>query len=75
MKVWVMDFGSGVEKAFTSIDKAYQAAWDWLIGQGYNPEDEDEAGFFNELKETYEDPQYSGFSVDEVLWCWEVEVD
>jgi hypothetical protein len=75
MKVWVMDFGSGVEKAFTSIDKAYQVAWDWLISQGYNPEDEDEASFFNELKETYEDSQYSGFSVDEVLWCWEVEVE
>lgn len=75
MKVWVMDFGAGVEKAFTSIDKAYQAAWDWLVGQGYDPENEDEANFFNELKETYEDSQYSGFSVDEVLWCWEVEVE
>ena len=75
MKVWAMDFGSGVEKAFTSIDKAYQAAGDWLICQGYSPEDEDEVSLFNELKETYEDSKYSGFSVDEVLWCWEVEVE
>lgn len=74
MKVWVIDFGDGVEHAYTTPEKAYQAAWDWLIGQGYDPEDE-ECGFFNELKKTYENARYSGFEVDAVLWCWEVEVD
>lgn len=74
MKVWVMDFGDGVEHAYTTLEKAYQAAWDWLIKEGYDPEDE-ECGFFDELKETYEDENWDGFEVDAVLLCWEVEVD
>ncbi len=68
-KVWILDIGCGVERAFSSLEKAYDAAYNQLIEWGYNPEDEDEKNLFEELKSTYENQNYSGFSVDEVLWC------
>lgn len=74
-KVWVLDIGNGVERAFSTLEKAYDAAYDQLVNWGYNPDDEDEKNFFEELKSTYENKNYSGFSVDEVLWCWEVPID
>ena len=74
MRIWFVNFVDDLDHAYTSPEKAYQAAWDWLIKEGYNPEDE-ECGFFNELKETYENTRHSGFEVDEVLYCYEVEVD
>lgn len=74
-KVWLMDFGAGAEKAFASLETAYNAAYDKLVEWGYSPDDEDEKNFFEELKETYENNTYSGFCVDELLWCWEVPFD
>ena len=74
-KVWVLDIGNGVERAFSTLERAYDAAYDQLINWGYNPDDEDEKNFFEELKSTYENQNYSGFSVDEVLWCWAVPLD
>lgn len=73
--VWLINYGYGAERAFSSIEDAYDAAYDQLINWGYNPEDEDEASFFTDLKESYDNPDYKGFFVDEVLWCWEVPLD
>lgn len=74
-KVWLLDFGSGAERAFTTPEAAYDAAYNRLLDWGYSPDNEDEKGFFDELKETFDSPNYSGFEVDEVLWCWEVPID
>lgn len=74
-KVWVLDIGNGVERAFSSLEKAYNAAYDQLVNWGYNPDDEAEKLLFEELKSTYENQNYSGFSVVEVLCCWAISLD
>lgn len=75
MRIWVVDFGNGVERAFTSLERAYQVAYDQLIDWDYSPEDDWDTKVFDELKRTYENKNCSGFYVDELLWCWEVEVN
>ena len=75
MRIWVVNFGFGVEHAYTSLENAYNASWDFLLNEGYKPNDEDGGEFFEELMREYDDERYSGFEVDGVLKCWEVEVD
>lgn len=74
-KVWVLDIGCGVKRAFSTIDKAYDAAYNQLIEWGYDPEDEVEKNFFVKLKSTYENENYSGFSVDKILWCTAIPIE
>lgn len=75
-QVWLMDVGNGAERAFLNIEDAYQSAYDTLISWGYSPdaEDEGERSIFTELKESYEDEKYAGFFVDEMIWCWAVDL-
>lgn len=75
-QVWLMDTGAGAERAFVNLEDAYQVAYETLKEWGYDPnsEDEDERGIFAELRQSYEDEKYAGFYVDEMIWCWAVDL-
>lgn len=74
MNVWLLDVGNGAEYAFSSIEKAYSAAHSKLIDWSYDFDTEEGKEVLSELKATYDDPKFSGFFVDDLLWCWEVEL-
>lgn len=72
--IWALEIDGFANKAFDTIEKAKQAAYDKLVEWNYDPAD-DKDGVFKELEDSFNDPNYSGFWVDELLYCYEVEYE
>lgn len=71
-KVWILETDDGDHFVFKDIEKAKSFAYNLLIKWKYDPQN-DEYEIFKELEETYENKHWSGFWVDELLWCYEVD--
>lgn len=69
-KVWIVEVEDGHIEVFLNLEEARDYAYKQLIDWGYDPKS-DEDGVFKELDESYKDSRYSGFWVDELLWCSE----
>ena len=71
-KVWILETDDNDHFVFKDIEKAKDFAYDLLIRWNYDPQN-DVYEVFKELDENYNNVHYSGFWVDEVLWCYEVD--
>ena len=69
-RVWILETDGGKEEVFLNLEDARDFAYKALIEWGYDPKN-DEYNVFKELDESYKDNRYSGFWVDELLWCSE----
>ena len=71
-RVWILETDDGDHFVFKDIEKAKDFAYKLLVRWHYDPQN-DEYEIFKELEETYENKHWSGFWVDELLWCYEVD--
>lgn len=69
-RVWILETDGGHEEVFLNLEDARDYAYEQLIDWGYDPENDD-CNVFKELDESYKNKNYSGFWVDELLWCSE----
>lgn len=70
--LWALEIEGVVEKIYADINKAKEFAYYKLLAYGYDPEN-DEYKVFKELEESFNDEEHSGFWVDELLYCYEVD--
>ena len=71
-RVWILETDESDHFVFKDIEKAKDFAYDLLVRWDYDPQN-DEYGVFKELEETYDNKHCSGFWIEEVLWCYEVD--
>jgi hypothetical protein len=69
-RVWILETDGGDTEVFLNLEDARDFAYKTLIEWGYDPENDD-CDVFKELDESYNNKGYSGFWVDELLWCSE----
>lgn len=70
-KAYALEIGGIVSKVFASVEKAKQVAYDTLVKWDFDPVKDEE--IFKELEESFNDQKHSGFWVEELLYCYEVD--
>lgn len=70
--LWALETDGSVEKVFADLNKAKEYAYGLLQKWGYLPHN-DGCGVFAELEDSFNDETYSGFWVDQLIYCYEVE--
>ena len=69
-EIWLVEDNYKFE-AFSTLEKARDYATQLLKDDGYDP-DNDKDGVFEELNNTYNDKNSSGFYVQGILYCYSV---
>lgn len=70
--IWLLEIHSGVYESFSCVEKAKDFAYKKLIKWGYNPNNKNDKEIFDELEKSYKDKKHSGFWIDELFWCSEI---
>lgn len=70
--IWLFETYDGDYESFSCVENAKDFAYKKLIEWRYNPENENDREVFDELEKSYKDKKHSGFWVDELFWCFEI---
>lgn len=72
-EIWLLETSSGDYTAYANIEDAYAAARALLLEWDYDPVSDHDKKIFEELETNYNDPNYAGFYVDDLFWCYEID--
>ena len=72
-EIWLLETSNCDYTAYASLEDAYAAARAELLEWGYDPASDHDKEIFEEFENSYNDPKYAGFYVEDLFWCYEID--